>query len=401
MRPPLSILLVALVLACAAERPVPAPAAPYWKGNTHTHTLWSDGDAAPEEVVAAYQERGYHFLVLSDHHVLSRGERWVPVQVKGRLQRADVERLSARFGAERVALRQRDGIEEMRLLTLDELRARFEVPGRMLLIEGQELTDRFEDRPVHVNGLNLAEAIPPPGGASVREVLENNVRAVIEQGLRLGRPTLAHVNHPNFGWGLTWEDVAAVASDRFFEVYNGHSAVRNHGDHAHPSMEELWDRALVARLKQLGLGLLYGVATDDAHNFSAFGAGKSNPGRGWIHVRAPRLETGEILAAMRRGDFYASTGVELADVASDGRTYRVDIAAEPGVEYTTRFLGYREGSAPGLVLAERQDDPAVYIFAGDELYVRAVVVSSRLHPNPYAVGDHEQAWTQPVQPAAR
>ena len=40
--------------------------------------------------------------------------------------------------------------------------------------------------------------------------------------------------------------------------------------------------------------------------------------------------------------------------------------------------------------------PASYTFRGDELYVRAVVVSSRPHPDPYAEGDFETAWLQPV-----
>ena len=33
---------------------------------------------------------------------------------------------------------------------------------------------------------------------------------------------------------------------------------------------------------------------------------------------------------------------------------------------------------------------------GDELYVRARVTSSRKHPNPFAEGDMEMAWVQPV-----
>ena len=42
----------------------------WYKGQTHTHTLESDGDSTPEEVTRWYQERGYQFLVLSDHNVL-------------------------------------------------------------------------------------------------------------------------------------------------------------------------------------------------------------------------------------------------------------------------------------------------------------------------------------------
>ena len=43
----------------------------WYKGNTHTHTLQSDGDSTPDEVTRWYKERGYHFLVLSDHNVLT------------------------------------------------------------------------------------------------------------------------------------------------------------------------------------------------------------------------------------------------------------------------------------------------------------------------------------------
>ena len=46
----------------------------WFKGNTHTHTLWSDGDAAPEVAAAWYRDHGYDFLVLSDHNILSEGE---------------------------------------------------------------------------------------------------------------------------------------------------------------------------------------------------------------------------------------------------------------------------------------------------------------------------------------
>jgi len=47
----------------------------WWKGNLHTHSLWSDGDQFPEVVVDWYVRHGYQFLALSDHNVLLRGDR--------------------------------------------------------------------------------------------------------------------------------------------------------------------------------------------------------------------------------------------------------------------------------------------------------------------------------------
>ena len=43
----------------------------WFKGNTHTHTLNSDGDSTPDEVVRWYREHGYQFLVLTDHNFLT------------------------------------------------------------------------------------------------------------------------------------------------------------------------------------------------------------------------------------------------------------------------------------------------------------------------------------------
>ena len=58
------------------ERVAVAPQ--FWKGNLHTHSLWSDGDDFPEMIADWYKTHGYHFLTLSDHTVLSEGERWIP-----------------------------------------------------------------------------------------------------------------------------------------------------------------------------------------------------------------------------------------------------------------------------------------------------------------------------------
>ena len=57
----------------------------------------------------------------------------------------------------------------------------------------------------------------------------------------------------------------------------------------------------------------------------------------------------------------------------------------------------------GEVLAEVKGTSATYRIAGDELYVRAKVISDQLMPNPCVEGEVEVAWTQPVvvAPAGR
>jgi predicted metal-dependent phosphoesterase TrpH len=39
----------------------------FWRGNLHTHSTLSDGVLAPEQVIDAYKDAGYDFMMLSDH----------------------------------------------------------------------------------------------------------------------------------------------------------------------------------------------------------------------------------------------------------------------------------------------------------------------------------------------
>jgi hypothetical protein len=404
-RPGLASLCALLLAAGAWSLRAPGGEPRWFKGCTHVHTLWSDADGAPEEVASWYREHGYQFVVLSDHNVLQTGEKWFPIDTgdsrtgDSRLTGARVEALRARFGAESVTVREREGRREMRLLTHDELRARFERDGEFLMMPGEEISDGLAGAPVHVNGLNLAEPIPPQGGASVAEMAERNLAAIVAQGERLGRPVLGHLNHPNFRWVLGADDIAALKSERFFEVYNGHPATNVNGDAQRPGNEALWDRANTRRRAELDLPLLYALATDDAHDHHLEGPTKSNCGRGWIQVRARELSPAALIEAMRAGEFYASTGVELEDVRFDGRALTVDVAREDGLSYLTRFVGAArtDGEPGGVVLLETEADPAVYTLQGGEGYVRATVVSSRPQRNPAAPGDMERAWTQPVR----
>src|SRR5687768_8062794 len=48
----------------------------WYKGNTHTHSYWSDGDDFPEMIMDWYKTHGYDFISLSDHNILAEGEKW-------------------------------------------------------------------------------------------------------------------------------------------------------------------------------------------------------------------------------------------------------------------------------------------------------------------------------------
>lgn len=393
----------------------------YWKGNLHTHSLWSDGDDFPEMIADWYKRHDYQFLALTDHNVLSEGERWIDVGAETGPRAVALKKYLTRYGEAWVEQRTEKEKAQVRLKPLREFRSLLEEPGRFLLVPAEEITHRFGKYPVHVNGINLRDPIPPLNGDSVGETARVNIRSVAAQQAKTAWPTIAFLNHPNFGWGVRAEDVAEVEELKFFEVFNGHPGVRNYGDETHASCERIWDILLSLRLGKYQLPIVYGLATDDSHGYHTFGVGKVNPGRGWVMVRAPYLSAEALIHGLGSGDFYSSTGVVLEDVRLEDGVLRLAIQGEKDVTYRTQFIATlrdadlsskphidAEGNVldvtrmyspdVGKTVAESNDLRPSYRLTGKELYVRAQVISSKPHPNPYQKGDVEVAWTQPFVP---
>ncbi|UCF19288.1 MAG: PHP domain-containing protein [Gemmatimonadota bacterium] len=295
----------------------------WFKGNTHTHTLNSDGDSPPEYVARWYKEHGYDFLVLSDHNVLTDP------------------------GA------------------LGHL-----VDSTFIMIPGEEVTSSFQQRPVHVNGLNLSSAVEPQVGLTLVATIQQNVDAVRAVD---GVP---HINHPNYRWALGAEALAQVERYRLLEIFNGHPEVNNQGGGDSPGMEEVWDILLTSGMR------VFAIAVDDAHHFQGeFGPDRVNPGRGWVVVKTRALDAGEIMRSLESGLFYASTGVELEDIVVTATALEVRIKQRGDFRYTTTFIG-----AGGRILKRSGAIQAVYELDGPVQYVRARVTDSR----------GAVAWTQPV-----
>ncbi len=298
----------------------------WYKGNTHTHTKNSDGDSPPAEVVKWYADHKYNFLFMTDHEFLT-----------------PIAPLNEQFGK----------------------------PGEFVVMQGQEVTDSFEKKPHHLNGLGISRVcMPVRSGVSSAANIQANTDCIRSAG---GVPQL---NHPNFGWALTATEIRKVNHLGLMEIHNGHPLVNNIGGGGSPGAEEIWDTLLTAGMK------IYGIADDDSHAFKQLNENHlANPGRGWIFVRAPELSQTAILAAIERGDFYASTGVELADLNYDDRTLTVDIKGERWSKYIINFIG-----RGGRILKTATTEPATYKFTGREGHVRVKIIES----------NGKMAWTQPV-----
>ena len=323
-------LLAALTWALLPAAQTPPDIAERWyKGNLHTHTINSDGDSSPDAVARWYKEHRYSFLFLTDHNY-----------------RTNPDGLNSIFAA-------------------DE---------RFLLVAGEEVTSDFEEKPVHVNGLNLRYTVLPVFGENVVDTIQNNVDAILEAG---GVPSL---NHPNYRWAVTPAELAQVRNLHLFEVYNGHPSTNDVGGGGSAGLEAMWDAVLSSGKR------VYGIAVDDAHRFKVFGPTYSNPGRGWVSVKAGKLSTDAILEGIEKGRFYASTGVELDNVEWRPDGLRIDIIPEDidkddDTKYTTDFIG-----KDGKLLERSVDNNPSYTLKPGEPYVRAKVTSS--------LG--EVAWVQPV-----
>lgn len=390
----------------------------WYKGNLHTHSLWSDGDDYLEMIADWYKTHGYDFLSFTDHNVLSTAERWtVPEKNKGKLHA--YQELKKRFPDWVEERKNKDGQTEVRLRTFEEVSEKLGEPGKYLLILSEEVTDRYKNMPVHMNATNLHSLLTPRGGQSVYEVMQNNTNALLAQRERSGRKMMIHLNHPNFHYGVTAEDLMKVIGENFFEVYNGHPGVNNKGDESHASTERIWDIILTKRLAELKLPIMYGLGTDDGHNYHKIPSRASEPGRGWVVVLSQKLEPEALVEAMEAGRFYASSGVKLKSVNYSDKGMQVEVDPEEGVDYTIEFIGTREdypkrgipvldnkgqeqhatkrySKKIGATLKTVNGPSASYDFDGDEIYVRAVVHSSKLHPNPSQLGEVERAWVQPV-----
>ncbi|MBL8900174.1 MAG: CehA/McbA family metallohydrolase [Planctomycetes bacterium] len=327
----------------------------WWKGNTHTHTvLCGHADSTPEAVAKWYHDRGWNFLVLSEHNKF---------------------------------------IDPATVKLPENARADF------LLVPGEEITG---PKTIHTTAFGVRELVPWGFDSSQKHaIVQNHVAVARAAGGE------AIVNHPNFKDALVFEDLRPVKDLKFFELYNGHPTVFNFGSAKNPPTEVLWADLLDAGNR------IYGVSSDDAHHFQKWAAKESNPGRGWIFVRAKELSTEALLAAMRAGDFYASSGVVLQELRIDAQSYRVRIdEAATARELASEILyghvtprGENDARAPegwkielvgpaNRVLATELGTSAEFPRSAEHAYLRVRI--TRWRPAKDGGLESFYAWTQPA-----
>ena len=250
----------------------------WFKGNLHTHTTKSDGDADPEWVANWFKEHGYDFLVLSDHN-------------------------------HRTILDQK-------------------IEG-LLMVPGEEVSARIKmgETPIHINGIGVSRLVEPTDDDDIVSTIQANVNAIREAG------GIAQINHPNFHWAFDHTHISQVRGASLLEVHNAHPAVNSYGAPGKPGAEQIWDEVLSSGR------VIFGTATDDSHRYHDWLPSLANPGRGWVMVNAKDLSVPGIVDALATGEFYFSTGVSLESYTTSDTEINLAIQEDRDFIYTTIFSG--------------------------------------------------------------
>ena len=272
----------------------------WYRCNTHTHTASfpnSDANASTEYAAQWYKKHGYQCLVITDHEHLT-----------------PVEQINKELGKD----------------------------GTFLAIRGEEVTQGVSAstpggafRWAHVNGINTDKVIypvgfPPNGPADM--LLADAYRKYAPTEVSLAQTYIANidaiyaaggipqVNHPTGRWGVRLEELKRISRPFLFEIWNAFPSIGPLGGVDErgvsiPSFESLWD-SLLSDGKTV-----WGVASDDVHDYlNLDDATAPTPGHAWIVLQAPNLSLNSIMEAMRRGHFYASTGVTIRGFEADRKS---------------------------------------------------------------------------------
>ncbi len=202
---------------------------------------------------------------------------------------------------------------------------------KFCLIDSVEINDNAADwRTRHVVCIGVGKRFPERSGFGTMFAAARKARAII------------YLAHPHWS-GNSLTQIVRGGYDGI-EVFNGVTWFHNRKEGA----VYLWDELL-----RTGRDVL-GFAADDNHGRPA--EFKTHD-MGWIMVAAERLERGSILAALRAGRFYSSTGPEFRSIELDGDTLTVRCSPVQHVWLIgPAWVNRRINSPPGTVVEQHTFD---------------------------------------------
>jgi hypothetical protein len=202
----------------------------------------------------------------------------------------------------------------------------------------------------HLVGLGARR--PPDLSAGASTSMQEAVNRLHDAG------GLVVMAHPYWS-GQMSKDLLPLDGCFALEVYNGGCEV----DDAKGFSAAHWDDLLAAGCR------LWGIAVDDAH----WRDGDHDAGLGWVWVKARELTEAAILDALAKGNFYASSGAEIHDLALEDGWVRIRCSPAVSVDFVGNgHLSRRITAPPGETLTE-----ASHRLYKDQRYVRVACRDAR------------------------
>ena len=314
---------------------------PWYKGNFHCHSTNSDGNASPLEVANYYKALKMDFIAISDHNRLTMPDEYQSV------------------------------------LTPEFI--------------GIPCCEYSGAKCCHVVSVDVETTVAPCAEQETwdtTKILQDGIDRTHEAD---GIPILCH---PCWNWTYDHNTILRLHHATHFELFNALPDNNSYPVAGTSPVEEIWDKVLTADVR------IFGTASDDAHwygDVSSYGTILNHipfGGTGWNVIKARDLSRQTIRNAFESGQFYATTGIELADyrVTSD----RIDISVKQWSHenIVTEFVGQN-----GQLLDRQTGLNASYKIKGDEKYIRVRLADTAgcfAYAQPVFLDtiDHDIAWTQ-------
>lgn len=323
----------------------------FYKANLHGHSTCSDGKKTPEELKEIYKSAGYAIYAYTDHDLL-----------------IDHSELND---------------EDFLALTATEVE--INCPGEKSFSyrpcyhfcfyhEDQHQVALPCFNPIHVfhNRKDLGEKQAYIGTPDYKRNYYK-VNEMLAEYAKHG--FIAMLNHPTWS-KQTMEDYQNLDTSHIFamEMYNHSSYVMGYEEENSHIYDELLRKG----------NKLFCTATDDNHNGHPAGSARWDSLGGFVMIKSEELSQKAIVQALKRGDFYASTGPEIREVYVEDNILHVKTSPAAKIYLTTavRQAKVVYPASPHTALTEASFDLSD-IFPG---YVRLTVVDDR----------GRKAWSQPL-----
>ena len=279
-----------------------------YRANLHSHSTLSDGMLSPEELKRIYREQGYSILAVTDHEhpkshahlsepdflMLTGYEAYIRTNASAQFDRYEPEVHLGLFAKD---------------------------PGNETMICFNEAYVKYIDDPSERAGLRRVGS-ERPREYSVAYVNEF-IRTAVQHGY------LVSYNHPV--WSMEDEERVLSYENLFSLEIQNFSSYRQNGVEYSGA---LYDKLLRRRKA------LFCHAGDDNHNKGPLSCPRSDSFGAFTMILSDELSYDAVIAAMERGDMYASMGPLIHEISLEDGTVHIECSP------AARIVLYTGSKAP-------------------------------------------------------